>query len=404
MKTKNVILLAVIAVILVVIVLVSEKPFQEKSGQKTPDSLEAPKKVSLFQKIKADECHRIEILQMDGMSSSTLTKLDGVWYANIERKYPAAKKNVERIFETLGKSGDGEVVSKNPENHIKFQVDKLTGTRVKFFDKSNASIGDYYIGKMGPNYMNPTTYVRSEGSDEVIAVAGMMMGLFQAGEDNWREREIYDIKPENIIGFTIQHPNAPPIKLGRLASDDWTCLAPKSFQIKKEDGSRMANSFARLRASGFIKDYPQKPYDEYGLGTDAFSISCSLKDGSSTPTLYIGQESKDQPNQWFVRAEGQDTVYLVYQYIRDSFMKTIEELEAKPTPKPTPAQPVDQETLQEQANKTAEELSKMSDEERNAAVQKKIDDILKNAATPAKTVRQVDRPSTPTEEKQKESE
>lgn len=403
MKTKNVILIAIIAVILVIVVLVSEKPFQDKSGKKTPDSLEAPKKVSMFQKIKADDCQKIVILQLDGMSSSTLTRLDGVWYTNPERKYLAAKKNVERIFETLGKASEGEVVSKNPENHIKFQVDKMTGTRVKFFDKSSASIGDYYIGKMGPNYMNPTTYVRAEGSDEVIAIPTMMMGLFQAGEDNWREREIFDIKPEDIIGFTLQHPNQPPIKLGRLASDEWTCLAPKTFQIKKEDGSRMASSFARLRASGFIKDYPQKPYEEYGLGDDAFAISCSLKDGSSTPTLYIGHENKEQSNQWFVRAEGQDTVYLVYQYIRDSFLKTLDDLEAKPTPIPPQAQPVDQETLQERAKNTAEELGKMSDEERNAAVQKKIDDILKNAVTPAKTPHKEDQPSSPTEEKQKEN-
>ncbi|HOE64637.1 MAG TPA: DUF4340 domain-containing protein [Candidatus Sumerlaeota bacterium] len=404
MKTKNVILIAIIAAILVIIVLVSEKPFQDKAGQKTPDRLEAPKKVSLFQKIKADDCYQIQIFQMDGMSSSTLKKLDGVWYTNPERKYPAAKKNVERIFETLGNSGEGEVVSKNPENHIKFQVDKLTGTRVKFFDKSNASIGDYYIGKMGPNYMNPITYVRAEGSDEVVAIPGMMMGLFQAGEDNWREREIFDIKSEDITGFTLQHPNQPPIKLGRLASDEWTCLSPKSFQIKKEDGSRIVNSFAHLRASGFIKDYPQKPYEEYGLGTDAFAISCSLKDGSSTPTLYIGHESKEQSNQWFVRAEGQDTVYFVYQYIRDSFMKTLDDLEAKPTPTPAPPQPVDQEALQERARKTAEELNAMSEEEREAAIQKKIDDILKNAVTPAKTPHKEDQPSSSTEERQKEDE
>ena len=140
----------------------------------------------------------------------------------------------------------------------------------------------------------------------------------------------------------------------------------------------MVNSFAHLRAASFIKDYPQKPYEEYGLGKDAYTISASLKDYSSTPTLYIGKEAKSPRDQWYVRAKGQDTVYLIYRYVHDSLTKTLKDIEATPTPTPSPNP-----SLKKQAEKEIkhrrEAVSKMSEKEKKAAAKKKIEQILKKA-------------------------
>ena len=398
MKVRNVYILVVIAAILVVIVFLSEKPFQGPSGekQKSARSLEGIKRVPVFEKVKAEDCYRIFISQYDGMSTASLSRVNGVWYTNPERKYPAAKANIERVFETFKRAGAGEVVSKNPQNHALFQVDKASGTRVKFFGKNDALLADVYIGKMGANYMAPTTYVRPEGSEEVLSVSGMMMGLFQGGQDNWRERTIFELQPENITGFIITQPGQPNIRIARLASDEWTCMYPKSFPVKKEDGMRMANTFARLRASSFIKDYPQKPYEEYGIGSQSIIIAATLKDASSTPTLYIGHESKDQPNQYYVRANGQEQVYLIYKYMRDGLAKTLAELEAKPTPTPANPYPTDMETLKKINEQKKKELEKMTEAERKAAVQKKIDEILKHPAPNPKAIRKADTITSPT--------
>jgi len=385
MKGKTVYLIAAIAVILGLIVLLVEKPFQERTSESsTPESLQSIKYIPVFSGVTEDDCFRIEIYQMDGASSATLTQKGGTWYTNPERKYIASKDNVKRIFDALKDIEEGEVRSRNPENHARFQVDKISGTRVKFFGKAGKLLEDVYVGKMGTSYMTPSTFVRKEGMDEVLSVNGYLMSLFRAGEENWRERTIHNFEPEDIVGFKLERPGKSPIELARLASGGWTCLAPETMPASKDVGSRMANAFGRLRDSSFVEDYPLKPLNEYGLGTDAFSITATLRDHSTTPTLYIGNENPEKRSQWYVRAEGDDMVYLIYKYARDNMVKTLDEI--KPTPTPTPTPKSDQEEkeklvdrIQDEAIRKRAEVEKMTDEEKNAAIQEKLDALMNQA-------------------------
>jgi|GEM_PF-545954 len=381
MKGKTIYIIAAIAAFLVILVFVTEKPFKQPvSEDTTPDSLQTIKSIPVFDKIfSEDDCGKIQIFQGDDKTSATLVRLKGNWFVNPDRMYPAAKSNTERIFSTLKEISEGEVISNNPKNHIKFQVNEQTSTRVKFYDKNDALLEDVFVGKTGMNYMSPSSYVRKSGSDEVLMVKGYMMGLFPTMEESWRERTIFDFDQENITGFTIDEPGKPPVKIARLASDDWTCLAPETFPVQKDVGRRMANSFARLRASAFVDDFPQKPFDEYGLGGGALKISASLKDYSSTPTLYIGDETEAKRTQWYVRAENQDTVYLIYKYTKDSIYKSLDQLHPTPKPTPTPEKTKVVEGIQKQAEIKAEEINKMTEEEKQEAIQKKLDTILEQA-------------------------
>jgi len=373
-------IIAAIALILVAIVVVVEKPFSQRSAEETtPDSLEAIKRVPVFEKASAADSCKIQVFSQDGKTSVTLTKDKDVWFVNPERKYYASRTNIERIFNTLKDIKVGEVVSNNPQNHVKFQLDEASSTRVKFFGKSGDLLADVLVGKSGMNYMAPSTYVRKSGSDEVLLVNGFLTGAFPATEDTWRERSIFDYDPAMITSFIIKEPGKQEIKLARLASDQWTCLEPKSFMVRQDVAGRMVNSFAKLRASAFISDYPQKPYEEYGLGPDAFSVTATFKDYSTTPTLYFGKESEGKKTQWYVRAEDQETVYLIYKYTRDSMVKTLAELEPTPTPTPSPTEVSMKEQLEEKAQEKAEEIGKMTEEEKQKAVQSKLDEILKNA-------------------------
>jgi hypothetical protein len=408
MKGKSIYIIALIAIILVVIVLIKEKPFKQPSEvESTPDSLQSIKRSPVFEKLTSDDCYKIQIFKGDNMTSSTLVKVNGAWSVNPERLYPASKTNTQRIFDSLKDIREGEVVSNNPENHIKFQVDEKTSTRVKFFGKNDDLLADVYVGKMGMNYMSPSTYVRKAGSEEVLVVDAYMMSLFPVGDDVWRERTIFSYNPEDITSFTIQEPGKSPIKLARMASEEWTCLDPEMFMIRKDVGKRMASSFARLQASSFVEDYPRKSFGEYGLGGNALTVSASLKDYSSTPTLYIGEMSEVQKNQFYVRAEGQDTVYLIYKYTRDSFVKNLEELKPTPIPTPTPESSPTKvpltDILKEEALKKAEEIEGMTEGEKQEAIQNKLNQILEksreNKRLKQPAVRAEDTPTTGSEDK-----
>ena len=380
MKGKTVYLIAALAAVLVLIVLVLEKPFTQRSGEETtPRDLEAIKRLPVFDKVSAKDSFKIQIFNLDDKTSVTLTQIQDVWAVNPERKYPVAKNNITRLFDTLKDVKDGEVVSRNPQNHMKFEVHEEHATRVKFYGKNDELQEDLFVGKTGMNYMAPSTYARKAGSDEVLLVNGFMSGVFPSTEERWRERTMIDVDREQISEFIIRQPEQPEIKIARLASEDWTCLEPKSFLVRSDVGRRMINSFARLQAASFISDYPQKPLEDYGLGKDAIAVTAILRDHSTTPTLHIGKESEEKRTQWYARAEGQDTVYLISKYARDSVVKNLEELEPTPTPTPSPTEKSLTEQLEEKAEEQRARIENMTQEQKDAAVQKKLDEILKKA-------------------------
>lgn len=375
MKGRTVIIVAAIAVILGAIVLIVEKPFSSDSGEEAaPDSLQAVESVPVFDKVSEENCFRIEISSMDGRTTASLARKGDMWYTDPERGYPADETKIDRIFEALADVEQGEVASVNPDNHPRFEVDKLTGKHVTFYDKNSNVLEDVIIGKMGSNYMSRTTYVRKAGSDRVLSVKAFLMNSFRPGQENWRKRAIFDYQPDEITAFTIEQPGEPEIELAKFSSGEWTCVSPPDIQLKDDVGRNISNAFSRLRASDFVDDYPLKSDKEYGLDQDAVKITASLKDYSSTPTLFIGKENPEKKGRWFVRAKDQHTVYLVSKYTHDRLVRTPEDLEPTPTPVPTPKLEDD---VREQMEKRKEEVENMSEQERKEAVQKKINELMK---------------------------
>ncbi|HPB30674.1 MAG TPA: DUF4340 domain-containing protein [Candidatus Sumerlaeota bacterium] len=397
MKPRNIYITAAVAIALVVLVFVMEKPL-DNSGDGASEiktDLAGIEKVAVFEKVSDETCARVDISRMDGLSTATIQKLDSVWYANPERRYTASVQNVERVFSTLAGAKSGEVISRNPENHARFQVDKMTGLRVRFYDKSGGLLEDVYVGKSGQNYMAPTSYVRREGEDQVLQVPGMLSHIFQTGEDSWRERTIFDIDPENIAAFFIREPGKPPVHLARLSGGGWTCLAPEPSEVRSDVGTRLLNTFSRMRVGAFLKDYPQKPFAEYGLGeNDAWVITASLKDYSTTPTLYLGNESGENPGQYYVRAEGSNDVHLIYKYNRDSLACGFNDIGPTPIPSPTPEQDLVKK-VQEEYEKKKQEVENMTEGEKLEAVRRKRQEILAGAEQKQAAVRKDDTPTTP---------
>lgn len=378
MKSRNVYIVAALAVILVVAVILIEKPFQEESEEMTPGSLNQINTVAVFENAGKENVRRIELSSIDGRTTTSLTKVDDKWYTNPERKYPAQTQKVENVLETISKIESGEVISKNPKNHSSFEVDKIQGKRVQLFDKNNKMLADVYVGKMGQGFANPSTYVRKVGDDEVLSVNGMLSHLVQPGERNWQDMTIFQLDPENIASFTIEKPREPTIEIVRTATDEWILKEPEGIRMKDDVGRRMVNSFSRLRGSDFVEDYPIKPFSEYDLGAGAMKITARLKDGSSTPTLFIGKESESKPNQWYIREKDGEMVYTIYKYTRDSLAWNVDNIQPTPTPPPATPTPSLQEKIQEEAEKKAEEIDSMTEEEKRKAVEKKFEEILKD--------------------------
>jgi hypothetical protein len=333
MKPKNALILFIIAVVLVVLLLLFENPFT--SGRAKPIKGMAIEKVKVFAGVTRDSVAKIEISRFDGMSTSTLVKVNGVWCVNPEKKHVAEAKAVEAVFATLDSAREGEVVSRNPENLPKFGLNKMLGVHVGFFDSQGRLLEDVLIGRGGGRADFMSSYVLKAGSKDVIKVSAMLPFLFdRGGEEAWREHTIFDVAPEDIVALDIQGREGS-YKLLKYASGDWELVEPKKQPVERTAVEQITRVFGRLRATGFEDNEAAEPLSEFGLDKPHVIVTAQMKDHSTTPVLFIGVESPKAKGQTFAKRPDRDQLYLIAQYQVDAFttkpadfLKTPEEKEA----------------------------------------------------------------------------
>jgi len=320
MKSKNALLLLGVAIVLALAFLLMEKPFSEKP-RGLPSGEAEITRMPIFQNVSADACARIEISQFNGRTTATLVKADGNWYVDQARKREADARVVTALFQALTNVREGEVVSHNPANHPRFQVDPFTGTHLKFLDATGNVLEDVMIGKMATDFSS--SYVRKADSDDVLKVNVMLTHMVsRPGPDAWRDRIICDYMPDTITALTLQSPDET-IQLKKFADGTWQIVKPAAQTADTDAVSRYVSSFARLRAANFEDNEDEQPLEAFGLDPPQFSIQASLQDYSSTPTLHIGNEREEPKGQYYVKRLAKDQIFLISSPQVDMLRKTV---------------------------------------------------------------------------------
>jgi hypothetical protein len=327
MKPKTALAIFSLAIALVILLLLFENPFSSREGWLEKGM--AIEKVKLFTDVTPDTVSRIDVSRFDGRTTATLEKVGGVWYANAAKKQAADARAIGAIFGAVAGVREGEVVSRNPENQPKYGVSGMLGVHVKFYGENGKVLEDVFLGRGGAgDFMS--SYVRREGSTNVLRVAAMLPMLFErGGEDAWREHSILDYPPENIIALTIKDKDEH-YRLLKYASGDWELAEPKKEPLDRAAAEQVTRTFAQLRASGFEDNEAAKPPSDFGLENPHVVVTASLKDYSTTPVLYIGEESPTAKGRYFAKRPDHDQIYLISQYQVDAFTKKLAELLQKP--------------------------------------------------------------------------
>jgi hypothetical protein len=344
MKPRNALIIFIIAIALVILLLIFENPFSGR--QMTPSEGTGIEKVEIFQGVTADNCAKIEISRFDGRTTASLSKMDGVWYTNAENGHVADAKVVEAVFNALTGVGEGEVVSRNPENQPKFGVDKMLGTHAKFYDSAGNLLEDVFVGRSrSRDFMS--SYVRKDGSNEVLKVSAMLPYLFErGGQEAWREHTIFDFDPGQIVAINIESAK-DRYNLLKYASGEWELIEPKKLPAERTVAEQVSRVLARLRAIGFEDNEENKPLSEFDLHIPRFIVTASLQDYSTTPVLYIGKEDSEREGRFFAKRPDREQIYLISKYQAEAFTtkpsEFLKEPEAKREPvekpeekKPTP--------------------------------------------------------------------
>ena len=155
---KNLILLIVL-IVLAGIILIVERPFEDKSKQ---HKAEAP---LFFPELNASAITHIRIERTDG-TSVVISATDDTWTVVYnDEPYPADHGMVDEAIELLSMIKKIDPASRSKEKHDLFQVADHNATKVTLLADEDEPLAQLLVGKAGPDLFS--TYIRAADAEEV---------------------------------------------------------------------------------------------------------------------------------------------------------------------------------------------------------------------------------------------
>ena len=266
-------------------------------------SMTAPKSVENFIGVDTAEVDRITIGRLG--TATTLTRASGNWYVMEGEEHHTADPNAtQQLFDIIGDMKVGNVISDNPDNQIKFQVDTLTGFTVSLFSGDDL-LSAVVIGKMA-DYMH--TYVRLRDESQVYIADGMMSHLFNRAPSDWRDKTIFDLPTTEVqsVEFKFGDEHYRIVK----ADTVWSVSeSPFSEMVDADQDSvtSLLSALCALRSGGFATAYDTTEYSFESVG---YSAVITMLAGSTR--LLEAAKAEEDATRRFVRIPEDNSVFIIF--------------------------------------------------------------------------------------------
>jgi hypothetical protein len=310
MKFKTTVILFGIFIILLVFVYLFEGPLSERARKKEKGV------IALFPEFEKGRATKIEV--KSSTKEISLERNEEGWLISDTDGFIAEPQLVNTALDTIINLTRENRASKNPGKHELFEVTQGKGLEVKVSDANQKILAHLYIGKTGPDLFS--TYLRKEGSDEVLLAAGYIKSTFDKSIKNWRDKTIFDFPPE-IITQLILKTSKKEIVLEKDEEGDWLITKPEKVKAKKEETDPIGTTFASLKAIDFAEDYD---LEKYKLDKPQIKITAILED-KEEKRLLIGKKHEEK-SQYYVKNQAKETIFLVGKYQIDKMNKTLQDL------------------------------------------------------------------------------
>ena len=317
MKTKQLLVLIGVLVVLGLLVLILENPFGKSEQQKKVEEAGL-----LFPFFNRENVAKIEIIAAFGLTTTMLVKQDGQWLVESMDNYPADQTAVEELLDKVADMKTIQRASSNQEKQAVFQVDS-SGVEAKFTDASGNVLAHLFAGKTTPEIFN--SYVRAADSNDVYIVKGHLKSTFDKGYRSWRDRTIFSFLKEDVTHLTIRS-EEEEIELQIDAAGEWQMLKPLLSTADGTEVEVITDLMSSLETDDFAES---KDLSEYGLDVPKASITATLKDGSAR-RLLIGVE---ESGSYYVKHEDKAQIFELNKGNVDKLIKKSADLKSE-TPVP----------------------------------------------------------------------
>ncbi len=222
-----------------------------------------------------DDIYKVFIAKRSG-ETTMLERKGNEWYVNGDSK--ASKKAVESVLSALVNFELQYVPTPSSTSNIVKEL-ATRGIKVEVFNKSGDKLKGFYIGGATPDARG--TYMIMEGADQPMVIGmstlvGQLRIRFDLVGDDWRDRNVFSYKPEQIQQVEIEYPQHrnKSFRLKRSGSGFdvspfYDNTPPINRKVDEVNVENFLNNFDGLMAEGFSNDYA---YQDSVRHTIPFSV------------------------------------------------------------------------------------------------------------------------------------
>ncbi len=302
MKSKQILYLALAAVVLLVIYVFTQSRSIPKAEMK------------MFVAVDTAKVEEV-VIYHDG-TTTNLNRTDKGWEITNPFEYKANKSFINTM---LKKFMDMRIESRITDKKARwpeFEVHDELATKVTLVQDGNRS--DFYIGKASSGYQQ--TYARLEGEDTVYLIKGTFGVAINRQPEAWREKKVSDMEVDQMLKITTD--NLALEKEGM----DWrvTTKDGESFVADQTKADRMAKSLQNLRTSDFPE---QKDFEMIDWDKPSNEALVELTTGDSRRIRLYPDPNDD--NRYFMRYHDHETVFRVYKGMVGQMFKEKDDLKPK---------------------------------------------------------------------------
>lgn len=353
MKTKNIIILGVVFIIIVGIIFLSEQLGSKKTGSKSNfffpgftstncsafrisdsnGSIKIQKKGDLWVVGSTEKTDEKKEETPEG--SSILDKNDTLAKAKVTaaealKEYPADSASVTALLEKISGMKKDALISQNRDKQALFEVDTAKGLKVEVWDSKNKSLGCFLIGKNGPDWSSH--YVRMMGSDDVYNVFGSIKYSFFTDKNRWRDKTVMKFDKSLAKKIAIAKKDSGTIVLERTVDTTgisrWNITQPVQAPADSGIVTRIVSDLAQLTTSNW-EESSEISDSAMGFTAPDLAVAVDLDNGDQK-TIMVGRKKGETSEKW-VRTTDRDAVFLMYESRFSDLSKPLADFKVKDT-------------------------------------------------------------------------
>ena len=294
-------------------------------------------------------------------STITVVRTDSGWYVN--NKYKALPSTLNLILITLTQQAPLYPVTKAAAENV---VNALSteGTKVEVYGKDGKKMRVFYVGGGAVNNTGTNMMIEGAQTPYVVQVPGFngyLTSRYTANMQDWRDRTVFRIPPEEIKSVSVQYPMKPVNDFEITRDNDSVIIKANPEIMKGFDGPNTRRAkmylkyFANVNCEGYLNGLPdmdtslktapkQCIIDITGMHgqhwhLDSYWMALNKRSKNRLVSDPEVPDDYDADRLYAVINNGRDTVMIQQQAFRDIFHKAFEFFQKDGTgaqPKETP--------------------------------------------------------------------